>query len=537
MSDLAVGNLVIRAIRLAGRNSARLLLALSALFLLLVGLGPLTGAYRTVTVLSGSMGPGMPVGAVAVLAPVNPAAVKVGDVITFQAPIADHPVVTHRVVEILEGGPHPVLRTKGDANLSADPWSARIESSPAWRRVAVVPYAGTVIRTLRSAPVHLATVQIVPVVLLAVLLWAIWSRGSKGPDRGRRAAAGRRTRPVATKRPIVRLTAALMAGGTAIGVSPARATFVGFPVPTPSQTLTAKEDWVPPQASSIIAKATAGYLTGSIRQGSSGGTYYVYANITESGNPASGITAETKTTNVSALTAGGTAVTLTPGTYLVNGVTYAYRSALQTPTGTLTEGVKAYSIAALTDLAGNAGTQTGFTVTVDNTKPFASDVQTVNGGGTVGKAEQGDTITFTFSEQIDPASVLATWTGASQSVTMRLIDGGCALFVLCGDDTFAIYNAANTSPLPLGTVNLNRSDYNGGSLLGSKPSVYFLNSTMVASGSAITITLGPASNGTAETAGGNGAMNWDSDATPFDAAGNVALGEARGEGGTSDRDF
>jgi signal peptidase len=178
-------DVAIQAVRLVGRNAARALLALSALVLLMAGLGPLTGAYRTVTVLSGSMGPGMPVGAVAVLVPVNPAAVKVGDVITFQAPIADHPVVTHRVVEILEGGAHPVFRTKGDANLSADPWSARIESSPAWRRVAVVPYAGRVIRALRSAPVHHATVQVVPVLLLGVLLLAIWSHGSKEADGAR----------------------------------------------------------------------------------------------------------------------------------------------------------------------------------------------------------------------------------------------------------------------------------------------------------------------------------------------------------------
>jgi signal peptidase len=150
-----------------------------------IGLGPMTGAYRTVTVLSGSMGPGMPVGAVAFLVPVNPAAVKVGDVITFQAPIADHPVVTHRVVEILEGGAHPVLRTKGDANASADPWTARIESAPAWRRAAVVPHAGTMIRALRSAPVHHATVHVVPALLFAVALMAIWSQGSKVPDAGR----------------------------------------------------------------------------------------------------------------------------------------------------------------------------------------------------------------------------------------------------------------------------------------------------------------------------------------------------------------
>jgi signal peptidase len=159
-----------------------MLLALAVLALLTVGLGPLTGNYRLATVLSGSMGPGMPAGSVAVLVPVDPAAVHVGDVITYQAPTSDHRVVTHRVVEVTEPGPHPVLRTKGDANASADPWTARLAAGPAWRRVAVIPYAGMVIRALRSAPVHHATVHVVPTLLLAAMLFSIWYQGSKAPD-------------------------------------------------------------------------------------------------------------------------------------------------------------------------------------------------------------------------------------------------------------------------------------------------------------------------------------------------------------------
>ena len=144
-----------------GQWSVRGLLAVALLVLAAVGLGPVTGTYRLATVLSGSMAPGMPVGSVAVLVPVDPADVGVGDVITYQSPI-DRRVVTHRVVEVVEPGPNPVLRTKGDANASADPWAARLAGGPAWRRVAVIPYAGMLIRTLRSAPVHHTTVHLVP---------------------------------------------------------------------------------------------------------------------------------------------------------------------------------------------------------------------------------------------------------------------------------------------------------------------------------------------------------------------------------------
>ena len=83
--------------RAGGRWAGRVLLAALAA-LVFVGLGPATGAYRLATVLSGSMAPGMPVGSVAVLVPEPPAAVRVGDVITLQAPTPDRHVVTHRVV-------------------------------------------------------------------------------------------------------------------------------------------------------------------------------------------------------------------------------------------------------------------------------------------------------------------------------------------------------------------------------------------------------------------------------------------------------
>ena len=143
--------------------------------LVVVGVGPLTGAYRLATVLGGSMAPGMPVGSVAVLAPEDPADVYVGDVITFQAPTPDHPVVTHRVVEILEGGHHPVLRTKGDANRSPDPWTARLDGSTAWQVRLVVPRLGWLIVWLRSPWLRLLTVFVAPALFVIIAIRRIWT--------------------------------------------------------------------------------------------------------------------------------------------------------------------------------------------------------------------------------------------------------------------------------------------------------------------------------------------------------------------------
>ena len=332
------------------------------------------------------------------------------------------------------------------------------------------------------------------------------------------------------------------AAGLAAAVALALAISTGVPAAVASfsntnvraqSTMTAAPDWTAATASTtVVAKAT-GYLAGSIKQG---GLYYAYANVTDSGNPASGLSLVTA--DVSSITVGAVAIPLVAGSYSVNGVSYTHRSAVLTALGSLSAGSKSYSISTL-DLALNSGTQTGFTTTVDNTAPTASNIQTANGGSTVGKAQQGDSITFTFSEQIDPQSILSGWTGASTSVVVRVIDGGCTL-IFCSDDSFAIYNAANSSQLPLGTVDLNAPDYTGGGLLGSQPPSLFgatgTASTMVQSGSTITITLGTQSGEAADT-GSTTTTAWDSSTTPYDAAGNNATGNAANESGGGDKEF
>ena len=124
-------------------------------------------------------------------------------------------------------------------------------------------------------------------------------------------------------------------------------------------------------------------------------------------------------------------------------------------------------------------------------------------------------------------------------MVVRLEDGGCTL-IFCGDDSFRIFNAANTTQLPFGTIDLKAHDYTGGGLLGSRPDSLFgatgTPSTMVQSGPNITITLGTASGEPADT-GGNTTMAWDSSNTPYDAAGNAATGNDPNEGGANDREW
>lgn len=78
--------------------------------------------YDVYAVLSGSMEPAYPVGALLYVRDVNPADLQPGDPITYL--VAECTVVTHRIVEILPDEEDPGIlrfRTKGDANDVEDP--------------------------------------------------------------------------------------------------------------------------------------------------------------------------------------------------------------------------------------------------------------------------------------------------------------------------------------------------------------------------------------------------------------------------------
>lgn len=286
-----------------------------------------------------------------------------------------------------------------------------------------------------------------------------------------------------------------------------------------ANTITAATDFRAPTVTATTIGKTAGGVDGYIKKS---GTYYVYANVTDTGNPASGVS--TVKANVSTITSGSTAVTLSAGTFTVDGVTYNRRSASLTAGSSLVAGSASYSLT-MTDVAGNSRTESGFTVNVDNTVPTGTDVQTTNGGAIAGRADAGDKITYTFSETPDPNSILAGWSGASTSVVVRLNQAT--------NDTVTIYNSANSTLLPLGTINLARTDYTTANLtFGASGTA----STMVLSGSTITVTLGTQS-AAATTAAANGTMVWTPAAGTTDWAGNATSTTTATESGSADKDF
>jgi hypothetical protein len=301
---------------------------------------------------------------------------------------------------------------------------------------------------------------------------------------------------------------------------------------SPGNRVSAAPDFLAPTIPSSTIAKSAGGTPGFVKQG---GTYHVYANVTDDGNPASGV--GTVTADVSSVTAGQTAVALSAGSFSVGGVSYGYRSAQLTANGVLSAGSKSYSVSATDNASNGPRTQGGFSVTVDNTVPSGSDVQAVNGANSAGMAQPGDTVTYTFSEPIDPNSVLSGWTGTSTSVVVRLINGGA---LPTSPDTVQVWNAANNAQLPLGVITLSAGTYVGG-LSGTDSALFGATgtaSTMIMSGSAITITLGTASGSQGATNGlVAGAMSWVPSATSTDRAGNATSTTTVNEAAPSDVEF
>lgn len=163
------------------------LVLLATVVLLAFGLLPHTGRYRTATVLTGSMRPTLPEGSIVFITPLAPGDLRVGDVVMYQIPVDDRRVVAHRVVEILDGGNHPVIRTKGDANAEADPWVARLDNGPLWQVRGAVPKAGYALHALRHPAVRRVCVFGLPLLLCLIWLGEIWRprrpKGAASPQR------------------------------------------------------------------------------------------------------------------------------------------------------------------------------------------------------------------------------------------------------------------------------------------------------------------------------------------------------------------
>ena len=143
----------------------------------------------------------------------------------------------------------------------------------------------------------------------------------------------------------------------------------------PSNNVTAAPDLVAPSASRSVIGKSAGGIPGFVRQG---GSFYAYGEVTDTGNPASGVATVTASASIFAT------VSLASGSFSIGGLSYNRRNSTPgTLAGTVAQGTHTYQLNS-TDAAGNARSQ-NFTVVVDNTAPTATNISTANAGTIVGR--------------------------------------------------------------------------------------------------------------------------------------------------------
>ncbi|MBI3974220.1 MAG: signal peptidase I [Chloroflexi bacterium] len=176
---------VARSLRLAVRVLSTGVIAGAVALVVLQTLAPVAASV----VLSGSMEPAIPVGSLTISRRVPAEQLKLGDIITYRpaapapagqlgvsqavdgrAEASRDPTVTHRIVEFLERGPNPVLRTKGDANSAPDAQLVRL-SGGGWRHAFTVPYLGFAVVFAQSS-----TGRLLLVVVPGLLLAGMWLR-------------------------------------------------------------------------------------------------------------------------------------------------------------------------------------------------------------------------------------------------------------------------------------------------------------------------------------------------------------------------
>lgn len=154
------------------------------------------------------------------------------------------------------------------------------------------------------------------------------------------------------------------------------------------------------------------------------------------------------------------------------------------------------------------------TFVYDTTAPAASGVTSTN-HGIAGKVEAGDVVTLTYSEAMDPTSLVSSWDGSSMNVVVRATKGTAG-----SEDTLTVFDSSNSTQIPIGTVGIGGTGYFSANVTYGATGTH---STMsMDSSGVVTITLGAVSaSGSVATNTNPNRMDWTPSATATDLAGNA----------------
>jgi len=262
-------------------------------------------------------------------------------------------------------------------------------------------------------------------------------------------------------------------------------------------------------ASSYSAQAHVVGAPSSVSCGNCGGIGSAYINSSMSTNVTVNVTLPSTSE-----TGDTVHLTLSDGTNTVTPATKAGTAGSGTvqwtgvSTATLNQGTITFK--AWVTEGGSTSANTTSTYTKDTVAPTASNVAANNKtGGTAGKMDSGDTVVFTFSEQMDPASILTGWSGSSTNVTLAVTNSG-------GSDSISI-TSCNYGTLATAADLVSTS-------------ITWTNSAMVQSGATVTITLGTVSDATKlKTDSTSQNMTWTPSTSAKDRAGNAMSSTAKAE--------
>jgi hypothetical protein len=173
---------------------------------------------------------------------------------------------------------------------------------------------------------------------------------------------------------------------------------------------------------------------------------------------------------------------------------------------------------------------------VDNSPLRAVDVQSANGGTNAGRLDNGDTLTFTYSKQVDLATIASGWTGGSLSVTLRLRDGNLLGLGNKGDTVDVLRGGTFVN---LGSVNLKEDFVKSGKT--SQLNATITAATTLVNGvgrTTVTVRVGSLlSGGGLRTAAAASTMAWSPSAAAKDLSGNPCATAPMAETGALDREF
>jgi signal peptidase len=146
----------------------------------------LSGGWDVAPILSGSMSPGFPVGGVAVAErePVTHLALR--DVIIFKNPYQPDIQMVHRIISLkFRKSGQSIIKTQGDANTVADPWTLKVSG----KDVYVVQYTLPLLGYPGVDTNHGLDLIVAGVILLLVVGGTLLSRDHREP--ARQGPAGR----------------------------------------------------------------------------------------------------------------------------------------------------------------------------------------------------------------------------------------------------------------------------------------------------------------------------------------------------------